>query len=508
MIGGLQLASCCANPVPDADVPAFPFTTLTCNYIERQTFNATYLPVVQETYTSNHPGCQPQSRTVGWYSPAVYFFNGAYGTVASYAVNAVATGQATWTASTVQVLSGVSGPILRAGTDIVIASANYRYKRTTFTLASRTRTATNGVVVSGTITRQAGTQDCCVPEDSVIYTFDIISQGNPVTSSTPAAATSHTVSWVGVCNQQVPGLTLTRTATSPATDPWKIEVVGGVIRLTDVNGNAYEYSGLLNTVRTQITNAGFFSAVNGPIVVTQASTSDLIPVRHDQIREGCAKGLLIADVGHPIAPGVAFGFNGQVSVGSSGGYTEFFNASSSGYSNSLAGALSWINRSRYPKINVIQPLGTFESTTNSYLGLSLRWLDIPGSSVITEDQIIPAFGPGDDRTDVTDTLSCVSCVTFPAPNPCDPCPPPNNAGTGGVFPLTRTLNFCPDRIEVGFSDCTGGIVDDICGSDCNGLTPDPYLTVCVSRTTEVTPLVTEDLAYPLTQRMTGSLTFS
>jgi hypothetical protein len=510
MIGGLQLSSCCANPAPDAEVPSCPFTQIRCEYLERQTFIASFLPVVFSTYTSSHPGCQPPSRIVNWYTPMAGLFNGVYGTVCRYDVNARATAEAIWTKSTEQVLSGSNGAILRDGTNIVIATASFRYKRTTFSLSSRTRTATNGVVVSGTVTRDGSGVlfDCCTPENAVTETWDIISQGAPVTNNSPTAQTTMTVDWAGICNQQVIGLRLTRTATGPATSPWKVDVIGGVVRLTDVNNTVYEYSGLLNTVRTQIQNDGYFTVTIGPIQTTVAHTSDLLPVSNEPVLNGCPRSLLVADVGDPIAPGSA-GFGGQVRV-TSGAYIEYFDSTASGFSNSIAGAFSWLNRPRYPKLITVEALGNFESTFFSYLGLSSRWLDVPGESLITEDQFILPNGPGDDRTDYVDTVDCVACVSNSVSledNPCYPCPPPGG-GTGGIFPVTRTINYCPDRVEVGFSDCFGGIVEDVCGNDCNPTTPDRYLTVCISREQTTTPIVPETLTYTLTQRMQGSFTFS
>lgn len=478
MVGGLQLSSCCANPVPDADVPACPFTTMFCEFEERSTFFASNIVHSYLTFQSNHPGCAlaQSARTVEWNSYDVPGF----GVISSADIEGVATSSASWAFSSQVILNQSNGPIVRLGTNVVIATCNYRVRELTFNRTSRIRTATQGVVQSGDETKyavDAGSQFYCCDSASTPQDFPIYTQGASATTTTPTAVASHTIRWVGACNQRVVGLSLARTGVSPATDPWTIEVAGGKLRLIDVNGNVTEYSGLLNTVRQSINTAGLFTATNGPIVTANANTTDLLPMRSDPILSGCTKQVLVADVGFPVAPGVptSTGYGGQGFISNSNG-TQYFDAAATGLSNDIAGLQAFMAATRYPKLTPggATGIGSFEFFD---LGLSSGWSLTSGTSF--RNETITATAPSVSSRIVTITCG-PDCLPVTGVSTCGIC---ENQGMIGYSAIPGFPSFGPATglNTLGFTDCNGNTIQEVC-------TPTDFgIYGCYTDETTVTP---------------------
>lgn len=477
MVGGLQLSSCCTNPVPNADVPACPFTTMFCEFEERDTFFVSNIIHSSLTFQSNHPGCSlaQSARTVEWNSYDVPGF----GIIGSANIEGVATSSASWALSSQVVLNQSNGPIVRPGTNTVIATCNYRVRELTFNRTSRIRTATQGVIQSGNETKYGSGGDyayCCDSSD-IQVDFPIYTQGTSATTTTPTAVASHTIRWAGVCNQRVVGLSLSRTGASPATNPWTIEVAGGKLRLIDVNGNVTEYSGLLNTVRQAINTAGLFTATNGPIVTANANTTDLLPMRSDPILSGCTKQVLVADVGFPVAPGVPIsaGYGGQGFISNSNGI-QYFDAAATGLSNDVAGLQAFMAATRYPKLNPAggPGIGSFEFFS---LGISSQWSLTPGTSL--RNETITATAPSVSRRIVTITCG-PDCLPATGVSTCGNCESQGMIAYSAIgFP--PYYGPAPGLNPFGFINCSGGTIQEVCTSTDFGLYG------CYTDETTVTP---------------------
>lgn len=545
MIGGLRLSSCCTNPVPDAEVPACPFTTLTASFVERSNLSCGGLTFVATTYASNFPHCTYAStpRALSW---GAYEVTGDGGVVNAtnpgtglspeqINIQAQCTVTAVWNLSSQTIVGGGGGPILRPGTNTVIARCSWRARRLTFTQGSRTRIKTNGISESGDaipkcVAYALGNYCCqpCFDEDTFVPSL----VAGPLQTTTPDVVATHTVQYAPICNQRVVGISLLRTGASPSTDPWTIVVAGGKIRLIDVNGNVTEYSGLINTVRNSINAAGLFTANIGNIVTATASTSDLIPVTLAPGYGSCTKELLIADVGWPVAPGTSNlpgQDNGQAYISSSvgSGSTVYFDSSQSGFPNNIEGLNQFLSATRYPKLS---PTGSsfvgqfeFQSTYAGAFPLGIYpslWSLTSGASVRDSTYTGTAFA----KIDTTTTITCGPVCwenngqNLPAngncgsageegwdcygPNegsfvPAPPFPPPGGPGVGYF-----TNDDCPsDGISLAFIKCDGSKGAEICKECPNN----PLLTAfgCASTVTTYTPM--PDLQFIHRRTLTGTM---
>jgi hypothetical protein len=512
MIGGLQLSLCCDNPVPDADVPACPITSIVCSVQERSELTASNLVYVSGTFRSNHPGCTlaQDGRIVDW---DIYELGGL-GQGASFDIAAVSAMSAGWTESSESILTLNNGPIVRPNTNVVIATCLYRVKEKTFTLSNRLRNSTQGIVVSGIETRyvpEAGEYYDCCSSASVELEFNKFTQGSSV-SSTPPAAVSHVIRWAGVCNQAVVGLTIARTGSSPGTDPWKIQVTGGQILLTNGSGTTTAYSGTLSSVRTAMNATGLFTVTASLLATANATTGDLLEMGPDYLRTGCPKQVLLADVGTPVSPGLPLssGYGGQGYISNSYG-TTYFNATATGFSNDKAGLEAFVRLTRYPKLsaNGLTGVGAFEF---SQLGLGSEWSTNSGASIRTEN--VNATPGSDVATEVV-TITCnpecvpVTGTWFPACGYCEFQGMNPITSSFGPAPgiATESVSCPPDGTpspRFGWSSCAGTIIDpplcDACG------TPIYDVYGCYYRDITTTQMPDRNFAHVRT--LQGEMTFS
>jgi hypothetical protein len=500
MLGGLQRSACCSNPVPDVEVPACPFTSLSCNFQERSNFTASNLIYEAITFRSNHPGCVGAQETLvtGW---DVYGIS-AFPSASSVRIEAVATSSATWVLNSETILTLNNGPILRRGTNTVIARCSYRVRELTLTRTARTRTETQGVVQTQGIEKfntDAG-GECCSPSQNGPIHFPRYVEGPSVTISNPSAAETHVIRWVGVCNQAVVGMTISRNGSSPSTNPWKIQVTGGQIVLTNGAGQSTAYSGLLTNVRTALIATGLFT-VNIPLTATaSAETQDLLEMGPEYLLFNCPRQVRLADVGFPVAPGMprSSGFEGQAFI-ASGGEIEYFDALSTGFENNVTGATQFMGTPRQPKLITVGGIGEF---TFFDLRISTSWSLVPGNSTLTQSIVTAPSSSTSRIVTLTCGPICVSEEEYGSGSYINSgCLTLGECPSNGYSTFSPGFAPSPGLNGFGFQDCNFQQIKPLCPTEGTAfmygcyedeitITPNPELTFVHVRTIQGTMSLT------------------
>lgn len=488
-VGSRRLAACCANGgLSNNQIPTCPFTTISLNFEEENRFITGDLTYKQSIVTHNYPYAEIYElvtwNAVGFSGPANAW---------KYTVVSTSVGAASWTVASSSIVSvGSNGPIVRPGTNTVIAFGPYKYRSYTFNKTSASRAYTSSLQQGGQITKIANLC-ACVACDSP-QTFDEQIEGPLITSATvPLAPTTATLTWVGVCSNVVTGITLVLTASGISTGPWVVEVTAGTLRLTNGSGVTTTYSGLLTTVRNSINAAGMFTATL-IAATSDAETQDLKPTKTNPIGIACTIEVPIAFPGDLIAPGSRTAGNqtGVFTLGAG----DAFNASTSGFPNNATGFSSYLGQGWYAKLSLpYSGIGALKSApTSAYFSLSGNWSRTSGTSEITRDYTLT--GSTGTKTDVT--IVCFECVSNdpfpscgfgqmspgflnldvgagsyfnPGPGPCSgwtdcsfgvaencPCPPSGTVTPFSRWDTTQTPIVVPDIPAIGRQKITGRIV--------------------------------------------------
>ncbi len=486
MVGTRRFADCCASPLPDSQVPTCPFTTIYNDYQASHNYVTPSLVFANEYKKYNHPGCTRQNEWESQYGSR------ALGAISRYELNAYDLANARWDVSSNIILTGTNGPVVRPGTNTVIARASFKYREYTFNRASRTRRYKDGQDTS-TSDVYFNAPSCC-PSGDFAQNFTIIKSPAETIDLTPSANDWFKISWVGKSTQRVLGFRLTLRAAGTAVGPWRAVVEGGQLKLTNGSGVTTTYTGLLTSVRTAINAAGFFTAfipTGSPApVTTDASIQDLKPYRSTLLtatnEQTC---MYIVDVGDEIAPGsqILSAFPPRLtSLNSAVSPTVVvdlrFDAASSGFPNTASGLLQYMQQTWYAKSAGSVPVLGFNWNGTPYsLGFPPVSSLTPGASV-TNYSI--TYGVRSvDRRDFQ--VVCAYCIgvgscTIPGASTIGP--------TGAPFPG-------PGINCSGFLNCSGSLVSTICG--CPPTTFDAR--VIQTLVTETLPAI----SYPATWSIQG-----
>ena len=386
-VGGRLLAACCANGgLSNNQIPTCPFTTIACEYSETNTFITSSLVFKLTQWSTNHPGCQFSQYPTEWASRGS---GSGSGSEESYNLLNTGSGNARWDLASSTITTGSGGPVVRPGTNTVVAaSPQFKFRRCVYNRVSRFRTYRVGSQISGQ-TSYTAYGDCCA-SSAFTYDFDNVVTGPVVNQTTPSSAASYTIDWAGVASERVAGMTLVLTAAGLAAGPWVVEVAGGVLKLTNGAGTTTTYSGLLTAVRTSINSAGFFTATITAQARTPAETQDLKQSKSQPLSTACTHSLYIIDIGDLIAPGSGDGTVPPVrlSAGSPFVIQLRFDAAAEGLPNNIAGLESFLRRTWFPKIAAYAGIGGLASVTTSYLGVTTaNWSTTSGVSTKTQDYL-------------------------------------------------------------------------------------------------------------------------
>lgn len=498
-VGGRLLAACCANGgLSNTQIPTCPFTTIACSYTNTNNFSASGLVYESGRTVTNHPGCPTGSFTTSWDSIA--------SGVNSYSLSNLGTGNARWDLASSTITTGTGGPVVRPGTNTVVAaSLQFKFRRCLFNRVSRFRSYSLGSQV-GSSTAYTVYGNCCPSSaDSTSYVFDNYVTGTTTNQTTPSSAASYTIDWAGVASERVAGMTLVLTAAGLAAGPWVVEVAGGVLKLTNGAGTTTTYSGLLTAVRTSINAAGFFTATITAQARTPAETQDLKQSKSQPLSTACTHSLYIIDIGDLIAPGSGDGTVPPVrlSAGSPFLIQLRFDAAAEGLPNDVAGLESFLRRTWFPKlVSGGSTIGTLESASNSYLGLSNRWSTTSGSS--SQSYNSSSFGTWNN----TKTLSinewnlvCASCTTGPPSGPfenqCYDFP-------GATLDIEGPNGLGPGSWDgCGLKDCSGAYIP---GDTCPCTFIGDLLVVASYNT--ITPVSSDAPTFTGVETITGSFQIS
>jgi hypothetical protein len=418
-VGGRLLASCCANGgLSNNQIPTCPFTTISLQYTNTNTFVTGVMVYVSQIISSDHPGCD--------FSQFDAFWDSDEGGINSYTLNNVGTGNARWDLVSTTIVSAGAGPVVRPGTNTIIGFApTYKHRSLTFNRTSRFRSRSNGVNVGGQTTYDAG--GCC--SSSVFqFQFDDFVTPPVINETTPNSPATYSLQWVGVASERGVGLTLVLTASGIAAGPWVIEVSGGTLSLTNGSGSTTSHTGLLTTVVTAINAAGFFTATLGLDATTVCETQDLKVSKSNPISTNCTYSLYNIEIGDEIAPGsfhpaAGVGFPTRLFSPAPFFFDLRFNAAAEGLPNNAAGLETFMRRVWFPKLNSTGGVGTLQAVSNSYMGVTgARWSTTAGTSSLTY-----TANTNDTRGLVVDTYStvCIGCITgtpLPEFSPCDSFP--------------------------------------------------------------------------------------
>jgi hypothetical protein len=452
MVGTRRLADCCASPLPDSQVPTCPFSTIYNDYEVSHDYETPSLVFVRKYVKYNHPGCPRQQWESEYQSRAT---SGA----SQYQLNGYDLANARWDVSSDTILTGTNGPVVRPGTNTIVARASFKYREYTFNRTSRIRTYKEGQDTSELDT-YFNAPTCCPAGDSQVD-FPIIKSPAQTIDLTPSANDWFKISWVGKSTQRVLGFRLTLRAAGAAVGPWRAVVEGGQLKLTNGSGVTTTYTGLLTAVRTSINGAGFFTAfipTGSPTpVTTSAEIQDLKPYKSTLLtvtnEQTC---MYIVDVGDEIAPGSQIGgvFPPRLSsLNSSVGPTVVvdlrFDAASSGFPNTADGLLQYMQQTWYAKASGgAPPLGLNWVLFPYPLGFPPQASLTPGASVTNY-----AITYGVKQKDTRDyQVVCAFCN-----DPGAICDIP-----GAQFLLSASFPG-PEFNCYGFEDCSGSTVSNICG---------------------------------------------
>lgn len=479
-VGSRLLAACCTNGgLSNTQIPTCPFTTIACEYSETNTFITSSLVFKETQWSTNHPGCQFSQYPIIWSSRST-------GDESFNLLN-TGSGNARWDLASSTITTGSGGPVVRPGTNIVVAaSAQFKFRRCVYNRVSRFRTYRVGSQTSGQ-TSYTAYGDCCA-SSAFTYDFDNVVTGPVVNQTTPSSAASYAIDWAGVASERVAGMTLVLTAAGLAAGPWVVEVAGGVLKLTNGAGTTTTYSGLLTAVRTSINAAGFFTATITAQARTPAETQDLKQSKSQPLSTACTHSLYIIDIGDLIAPGSGDGTVPPVRLSASSPFPIQlrFDAAAEGLPNDVAGLESFLRRTWFPKIAVYAGIGGLASVTTSYLGITTaNWSTTSGVSTKTQDYLFP----GTLLASIQDYNGvCARCG--------DTCEEGNSLWPGPFNPSNCS----------GFLDCNGNNVPP---PNCDCIAP-PGGTGSFSSSAfySVIPVVVNDMTFTGTQTISGSFKIS
>jgi hypothetical protein len=215
--------------------------------------------------------------------------------------------------------------------------------------------------------------------------------------------------------------------------------------------------------------------------------------------------LYIIDIGDLIAPGSGDGTVPPVrlSAGSPFLIQLRFDAVAEGLPNNIAGLESFLRRTWFPKlISGSSTIGTLESASNSYLGLSNRWSTTSGSS--SQSYNSSSFGTwSNDRTlSINEwNLVCSSCTTGPPSGPFE-----NQCYdfTGAIYDIEGPNGLGPLSWDgCGLKDCSGAYLS---GNTCPCTFIGNFLVVASYNT--ITPVISAAPTFNGVETITGSFQIS
>lgn len=486
-LGGRLLASCCSSGLSNTQIPTCPFSSISLNYEEENRFITGELVYQEGSATHNYPYADRTQLVMNWNAMGIGGPTGPW----KYTVVNTSVGSAGWTVGTNSIVTVASGgPIVRPGTNTVVALVPYKYRSYTFNKTSALGSYRPGTATGGQITKVAHPTACTGTDFPI--TFDETVEGALVTfSTTTAAPATGNITWVGACSAVVNGMTLVLTASGISTGPWVVEVTGGTLRLTNGAGVTTTYSGLLTTVRNSINAAGRFTATVTANATSSAETQDLKPLKTNPIGVACTIGVPIAFPGDLIAPGsrVVGNQTGVFTLNNS----DSFDASTSGLQNDATGLAQYLGAGWYAKLTgSYSGIGGLKSSTGNYFSYNaLRWSRTSGVSEFTNDYTLT----GNNYIDVDVNIVCLQCYNNTDPSPsCDfgPLSPGFNNVFIGFFGSTGTF-IC----SAGWTDCSGNVVE-FCPC------PPPTLPGSFSIETQ-TPVSAPTATYTARQRISGRI---
>ena len=421
-VGGRLLAACCANGgLSNNQIPTCPFTTITIQVDETNTFVTGSLLYPATVVKHNYPYADLNE----------HVWNYAYKDIDTnpnsaerYNLLNFGTINGTWTVTSnaIETETLFRGPIVRPGTSIVIVTAPYKVRRYTFT-----RNSCTVVHASGLSNYISNTHDdiLCACNSCATPVSDVGIERGATQTLLNRGPTTITLLWIGACSRPVAGMTLFLKPAGLAVGPWTIESNGTSVILKNGSGTTFTYNGTISSAVASINSAGFFTA-SVATSTANALTSDLKVSKSNPITTNCVyEGLLIAVPGDEIAPGVpspAVGYQGTatLSVPTNLGY---FLSSTSGFPSTAIGATQYFTQGFYAKGTGSYPgWGEIRSDNISATLGPFNWSLTSGASVITRTYTI---GTNTFTTVDETTIICFGCYA-------DPFDPPQ-CGTGNFW---------------------------------------------------------------------------